>query len=65
MGARAVGSGSATRATSERADLLILRSETQRRALDAYDRTEVARGVRLVCTAIGAVILVIVLKLAL
>ena len=53
------------RSTSERADRLLRSCETQRRALDAYDRAKVAQGVRLVCTAIGIIILLIVLKLAL
>ncbi len=53
------------RATSERADHLVRRCETQRRALDAYDRAKVALGVRLACTAIGLIVLLVVLKLAL
>jgi hypothetical protein len=53
------------RSASERADQLIRSCETQRRALDAYDRAKVAQGVRLVCTALGIIVSLIVLKLAL
>jgi len=53
------------RAASERADQLIRRCETQRRALDAYDRAKVALGVRLACTALGLILLLIVLKIVL
>ncbi len=53
------------RGASERADQLIRRCETQRRALDAYDRSKVAQGVRLACTAIGIIVLLTVLKIAL
>ncbi len=53
------------RASSERADRLIFKSETQRRALDAYDRTRVTQGVRLACTALALVIVLLVLKIAL
>jgi hypothetical protein len=53
------------RRASERADQMVRRCETQRRALDAYDRAKVAQGVRLVCTAIGIIILLIVLKIVL
>jgi hypothetical protein len=53
------------RSASERADQLIRSCETQRRALGAYDRAKVAQGVRLVCTAIGIIVLLIVLKIVL
>jgi hypothetical protein len=53
------------RGASERADQLIRSCETQRRALDAYERAKVAQGVRLVCIAIGVIVLLIVLKVAL
>ena len=53
------------RASSERADRLIFKSETQRRALDAYDRTRVTQGVRLACTALALVVVLLVLKIAL
>ncbi|HEX3850873.1 MAG TPA: hypothetical protein VHW01_07885 [Polyangiaceae bacterium] len=53
------------RRASERADRMVRRCETQRRALDAYDRAKVAQGVRLLCTAIGLILLMIVLKIVL
>ncbi|MEP7051853.1 MAG: hypothetical protein ABJB12_15925, partial [Pseudomonadota bacterium] len=53
------------RAVSERADRLIIKCETLRRALDAYDRARVTQGVRLACTALGLLILLLVLKIAL
>jgi hypothetical protein len=53
------------RAVSERADGLIFKCETLRRALDAYDRARVSQGVRLACTALGLLVLLLVLKLAL
>ena len=52
------------RAVNERADQLIARRELQRSAIDAYDRVRVTQGVRLVCTAIGLIIVLIGLKLA-
>jgi len=53
------------RSASERADQLIRSCETQRRALDAYDRSKVAQGVRLVGTALAIIVVLIVLKIAL
>ncbi len=53
------------RAASERADRLIFKCETQRRALDAYDRARVTQGVRLACTALALLVLLLVLKIAL
>lgn len=53
------------RAVSERADGLIFKCETLRRALDAYDHARVLQGVRLAGTALGLLVLLLVLKLAL
>jgi hypothetical protein len=53
------------RSVSARADQLILRCEAQRRAQGAYDRARVAQGVRLVCTALALVVLLVALKLLL
>jgi hypothetical protein len=52
------------RSASQRADGLLLRSEMQRRALDAYDRAQVLQGVRLTLTALALVVFLIVLKIA-
>jgi hypothetical protein len=52
------------RSVSERADQLIARRELQRSAIAAYDRVRVTQGVRLACTAIGLLIVLIGLKLA-
>ncbi len=51
--------------SSARADQAIVRHETERRALHAYDRNRVKQGVRLVCTALVLTLLLISLKLAL
>ncbi|MEO8901427.1 MAG: hypothetical protein ABI488_06900 [Polyangiaceae bacterium] len=53
------------RVSSERADRLILKCEALRRALDAYDRTRVTQGVRLACTALALLVVLLVLKIAL
>jgi hypothetical protein len=52
------------RALSERADQLALRRELLRSAIDAYDRVRVRQGIRLTCTLIGVMLLLIGLKLA-
>ncbi|MEO7032232.1 MAG: hypothetical protein ABI548_00305 [Polyangiaceae bacterium] len=53
------------RVSSERADRLIFKCETQRRSLDAYDRARVTQGVRLTCTALALLVVLLVLKIAL
>jgi hypothetical protein len=53
------------RSCSQRADALLLECELHSRALIAYDRTQVAQGVRLTCTLTGLFVLLILLKLAL
>jgi len=51
------------RRVSERADQLIVRRETLRGAIESYDALRVAQGVRLACTLLAVVSLLIVLKL--
>lgn len=53
------------RNVSERADKLLIRSELQRRAINAYDQVRVAQGVRLACTVLALGIVLVVLKIAL
>jgi hypothetical protein len=53
------------RSSSQRADALLLDCERHSRALIAYDRAQVAQGVRLACTFTALFILLIALKLAL
>jgi hypothetical protein len=53
------------RSVTQQADALVLRSEMQRRALDAYDRARVLQGLRLAGTAIALFVFLIVLKLVL
>jgi hypothetical protein len=51
------------RSASARADQLIMRCEAQRRAQGAYDRAQVAQGVRLVFTGLALIVLLVALKL--
>jgi hypothetical protein len=53
------------RSVSAPADGLIIKCETQRRALDAYDRARVTQGVRLACTLLALVFALVALKIAL
>ncbi len=53
------------RAVGLRADQMLSRLELQHRAIDAYDRTRVAQGVRLTLTVLAVLVVLIVLKLAL
>ena len=51
------------RGVSARADKLMIRREMQRRAIEAFDRQRVTQGVRLVCTLVGLLVVLIALKL--
>ena len=53
------------RVVSDRADQLIARREMFARAIDSYDHVRVGQGVRLACTAIALIILLIGLKIVL
>ncbi|HEX3775609.1 MAG TPA: hypothetical protein VHV51_14150 [Polyangiaceae bacterium] len=53
------------RAASERADALLIRCELHLRALDAYDRSRAAQGVKLAGTLAAIVLLLFALKIAL
>jgi hypothetical protein len=53
------------RSASQRADALLVKCELHLRALDAYDRPKVLQGVRLACTLVCIVLLLILLKIAL
>ena len=51
------------RSVSERADKLTVRREMFLRAVDCYDHARVGQGVRLACTAVALIILLIGLKI--
>jgi len=51
------------RGVSARADALIVRAEMQRRAIAAYDAGRARQGVRLVCTGVGLLLVLLLFKL--
>lgn len=51
------------RVASERADQLLVRRELQRRALESYDVVRVSQGVRLSCTLLALLLLLVGFKL--